>query len=129
MSTDPKTDPTSLGAILVSMGTITQEELDMAVEMQERSSIERQLGNQLVVLDVCSNEQIDIALAAQEKMRKNPHEHAVAVADIALARKKRVNGERQKLQESGERVIRKASTGTKHHAITPAMLANPADAK
>ena len=126
MSTNPKDDPTSIGAILLSMGTITEEELDMALEMQERSSIDRQLGNQLVVLDVCTNEQVDIALAAQMRMRKGDHERAVAVADIAVARKKRLCSESQRLRERGETVAKKA-TGSSYRAVTPSMLAKAND--
>jgi hypothetical protein len=125
MSVDPKDDPTSLGAILVSMGTITAEELAEAVEMQQRSSIERQIGNQLVVLDKCTAEQVDIALATQEKMRRGKHDQAVAVADIALARKKKCGADRRGLIARGERVARRTSTGEHFPALTPALLAKP----
>jgi hypothetical protein len=126
MSVDPKDDPTSLGAILVSMGTITDEDLSEAVEMLQRSSIERQIGNQLVVLDKCSTEQVDIALAAQEKMRSGKHGQAVAVVDIALARKKCTNEARRGLIKQGEEMARRtASAGGHHSVLASPMLAKP----
>lgn len=121
-------DTTSLGAILVSMGVITEEELTSAIEFQRRSSIEQLLGNQLVVMDVCSKEEVEQALAAQEKMRESPRGHAVTMCDIALARKREVQEEREKLAEKTDRVVRKV-TGMDHPAITPAMLAKPVGAK
>jgi hypothetical protein len=121
-------DTTSLGAILVSMGVITEEELTAAVEFQWRSSMERLLGNQLVVMEVCSKEQVDEALRAQEKMRSGKYGHAVAVADIALARKKRMQEENKRFVETTDRVVKKV-TGMDHPAISPPMLAKPVGAK
>lgn len=127
MSVDPKNDPTSLGSILLKMGVLTQEELEMAVEMQERSSKELQLGNQLVAYEVCTREQIDIALRAQEQMRSEDNgDQALGVADIAQYRRRATSDERKKLVSRADEVVRKA-TGQVYPAVTAPLLAKPSD--
>lgn len=109
----PKDDPTSIGAILVKMGAISEEELLAAVEEQSNLSIEHLLGKLLVANGICSAEQVEVAVAAQRDMRsEDEHKQAVAIADIASARKKVVHAARQRLIARGESVARKASTGT-----------------
>lgn len=115
-------DPTTLGAILVTMGVLSPEQLDEAVEAQENSSIDRQLGNQLVVMRFCDLGQVEEALQTQERMRKNGHSKALAVADIALARQKKLDAMTEEVLERSARVVRSA-TGQDHPAITPAVLA------
>ena len=106
-------DPTSIGAILLKMGAITEAELKKAVDEQENLSIELLLGKLLVANGVCSLEQVEVAIAAQRDMRSgDEHKGAMAIADIASARKKVVHAERQQLIARGERVARKADTGT-----------------
>jgi len=86
---NPKDDPTSVGLILIKMGVITKEDLVAAIDEQDNSSIEYLLGKLLVANGVCSKEQVEIALAAQQGMRSNEdHKKAVAIASIATARKK-----------------------------------------
>lgn len=109
-------DPTALGAILLIMGTVTHEQLNAALRFQEQSQTRKPLGDQLVVLEFCTVDQVMVALAAQEKMRTDPHAHAVALVDIALARKRTVNTEQRRVQQVSERVVEK-TTGTGHPAV------------
>lgn len=109
----PKDDPTSIGAILLKMGAITEAELKQAVDEQENLSIELLLGKLLIANGICSLEQVEVAIAAQRDMRSgNEHKKAVAIADIASARKKVVRTHRQQLIDRGERMAQKATTGT-----------------
>ena len=109
----PKDDPTSIGAILLKMGAITEAELKQAVDEQENLSIEHLLGKLLVANGICSSEQVEVAVAAQRDMRsEDEHKQAVAIADIGLARKKVVRTYQQQLIDRGERVAQKATTGT-----------------
>lgn len=109
----PKDDPTSIGSILVKMGAISEEELQAAVEEQSNLSIEHLLGKLLVANGICSAEQVEVAVAAQRDMRsEDEHKQAVAIADIASARKKVVHAARQRLIARGEQVAHKAITGT-----------------
>lgn len=110
---NPKDDPTSIGAILLKMGAISEAELAAAVDEQENLSIEHLLGKLLVANGVCSIEQVEVAVAAQRDMRSDDeHKQAVAIADIASARKKVVGVHQQRLIHRGEQVARKATTGT-----------------
>lgn len=108
----PKDDPTSIGAILVKMGVITEDELSLAVEEQENSSIEHLLGKLLVANGLCSMEQIEVALAAQQGMRsEEEHRQAVAIASIAMVRKKSVRKAGQAMISRGEEIANKTSSG------------------
>jgi hypothetical protein len=116
-------DPTSLGCILVAMSAVTPDQLAEAVEQQERSSIEHLLGKLLVADGHCTNDQLEIALAAQEAMRsKDKRKQAMAVAEIAKHRKRGTNGARLRIIERSASIVKKA-TGQDHPAITPEMLA------
>jgi len=120
-------DPTSLGSILVAMGTISPDSLKAAVEMQERLSTDELLGKLLVAEGGCTQEQVAIALSAQDDMRsRDKSKQALAVASIAQIRKAGTNGARQHLISKAEGVTRKA-TGQAHPAITPEMLSAKAD--
>lgn len=123
MSKPPADDPTSIGAILIAMSAITPDQLAAAVEQQERSTLEHLLGKLLVADGHCSNDQLDIALAAQDAMRsKNKTKQALAVAEIAKQRKKGTNGARRRIIERSAAIVKKA-TGQNHQAITPEMMA------
>ena len=120
MSKASKDDATSIGAILVSMGTITEEDLHLAIHAQQNSSIEQLLGNQLVVMGLAKAGQVNLAMAAQKAMRSGSYERSMAVVDIAIARKKRTCAERRQVNARGKEVARK--TGQDHVAITDDML-------
>ena len=113
MSPDPK-DETSIGGILIKMSAIKDEDLKKALEIQERSSMDVMLGALLIAGNICTREQVDMALAAQEGLRsgKSP-EAAMAIADIAHYRKKKTNTLKRGLFE---RV--KAATGDAYPAVT-----------
>jgi hypothetical protein len=109
---NPKDDPTSIGSILVKMGVITEEDLSAAVEEQENLSVEHLLGKLLVANGVCSVEQIEVALAAQQGMRsEEEHKQAVAIASIAMTRKRMVRVAGQRMISRGEEIARKSSSG------------------
>ena len=111
-------DPTSIGAILIAMAAIQPEHLSEAMEQQERSSIDQLLGKLLVADGHCTNEQLEIALAAQEAMRgRDKKQQAIAVAEIARCRKRGTNGARRRMIERSAQLTRKI-TSQDHPAIT-----------
>lgn len=115
-------DATSLGNILVEMGVLTETQLREAIERQENSTLEQLLGSVLVHFGYCSREDVEAALSAQKSMRGGKKvRHALAVADLAIHRKK-VNGARDRAIASGARLVRSAS-GQEFVAVTPEMLA------
>ena len=117
-----KDDPTSLGLVLVEMGVITEDQLREAVERQENSTLEQLLGAVLVHEGFCKKEDIEAAISAQESMRRGKKvQHAMAVADLAIYRKK-TNGARDRAIASGARLVRTAS-GSGFKAVTPELLA------
>jgi hypothetical protein len=121
---NPADDPTSIGAILMSMGAVTQEQLEEVVEEQRRLREDALLGRLLVAKGYCTQEQFDIAMAAQKSMRNGDKERrALAVADISLARSRRhsVIETRQRIIQKGEQAVRRI-TNSEHKAITPDML-------
>jgi len=119
----PADDPTSLGAILVAMSAVTPEQLELAVEQQERATLEHLLGKLLVADGHCTHEQLEIALAAQEAMRsRDKKRQALAVAEIAKFRKRGTNGACKRLVERSVVIVKKA-TGPAHPVITAEMLA------
>ncbi len=109
---NPKDDPTSIGAILVKMGVVTEDELALAIEEQANASIEHLLGKLLVANGVCSMEQVEIALAAQQGMRSDEeHKQAVAIASIAMTRKQMVRVAGRKMISRGEEIAEKSGSG------------------
>jgi hypothetical protein len=123
--TNPSEDPTSIGAILMSMGAVTQEQIEEVIEEQRRLREDALLGRLLVAKGYCSQEQFDIAMAAQKSMRNgNKERRALAVADISLARSRRHSmvATRQRVIEKGQECVKRI-TGEGHPAITAPMLA------
>jgi hypothetical protein len=105
------------------MSAITPDQLSGAVELQETSTLEHLLGKLLVAEGDCTNEQLEVALAAQEAMRcKSKTKQALAVAEIAKYRKRGNNGAQRRVIERSASLVKKA-TGSDHPAITPALLA------
>jgi len=85
---DPKDDPTSIGNILLSMGVVTREQL-IAIREEQAMEEDRRMGMMLVRKGWCTEEQLDVALAAQKTMRtKGKVGQALALADIAIAQKR-----------------------------------------
>lgn len=124
-----KDDPTSLGNVLLELEIITQEQLDHALQEQETLRGDDLLGRLLIASGACTEEDITTAMSAQESMRaKGKHKCAMAVADLALERRRRqsIVVKRNKLIEQGEKV-RKSLTSDAHGAVAPAMLAKPSD--
>jgi hypothetical protein len=122
---NPSDDPTSIGAILVSMGAVTTTQVEEVVEEQRRLREDALLGRLLVAKGYCTQKQFDVAMAAQNSMRNGGKERrALTVADISLARARRhsVIATRQRIIEKGAAAIR-SITGTEYPAITPAVLA------
>jgi hypothetical protein len=117
-----KDDETSLGNVLVEMGILTPRQLQEALDRQENSTLEQLLGAVLVHFGFCTKDDVDAALSAQESLRSGKRvRHALAVADIAIARKNS-NGARSRAIASGARFVRSA-TGSEFQAVTPGMLA------
>ena len=121
---NPVDDPTSIGAILMRMGAVTQEQLEEVIEEQRQLREDALLGRLLVAKGYCSQEQFDIAMTAQTSMRNgNKERRALAVADISLARARRhsIVAIRRRIIEKGQACVRHV-TGEGHSTITSAML-------
>jgi len=118
-------DPTSIGAILLSMGAVTQQQIEEVIEEQLRLREDALLGRLLVARGYCTQAQFDVAMDAQNSMRNgDKHRRAMAVADIAIARTRRHSmvATRQRINEKGHAAL-KCVTRDDYRAITPAMLA------
>lgn len=129
MSKGAKGDPTSLGAILLEWEVISEEDLSRALKEQETLRGDDLLGRLLVASGACTEEEVNTAMSAQASMRATgKHKCAMAVADLALERRRRQSMvvRRNNLIEKGEQ-IRKSITGDQHPVIAPAMLAKPGD--
>jgi len=124
-----ESDLTSVGAILISMGAVTRAQVEEVVEEQRKLREDALLGRLLVAKGYCTQDQFDIAMAAQKSMRNgNKEKRALAVADISLARSRRqsVHATRKRLIEKGQAATR-SITNERNAVITSAMLAKPAD--
>lgn len=129
MSKGPEKDTTSLGAILLEWEVISQEQLEQALQEQEVLRGDDLLGRLLIASGACTEEEVDTAMSAQSSMRASGKtECAMAVADLALARRRRdsVIIRRRSIIEKGEEV-RRSITGGQHQVHPPAMLAKPGD--
>lgn len=129
MSKGPKDDPTSLGNILLEWEVITKDQLELALQEQETLRGDDLLGKLLIASGACSEEEIRTAMSAQASMRASKkHKCAMAVADLALERRRRESMiiRRNNIIEKAEQV-RKSITGDQQRAATPAMLAKPGD--
>lgn len=113
---DPKA---SLGAILVAMGAIDEDQLSQAVSDQQRLRDEHLIGKILVANGACTAKQLDVAIEAQKGMRSSKGaDKAIAVADLALARRRRdtLHDRRVRIQNKSVLILEaaKAAEGTKH---------------
>lgn len=121
---NPKDDETSLGAILLELEIITPDQLRLALDRQENSTIEQLLGMVLVHMGFCSKDDVEAALSAQKSLRagkKGDVTKALAAMDFAIHRKGS-NGARQKAIEKGA-AFYKQKTGQEFPAVTAALLA------
>lgn len=122
----PQHDPTSLGAVLLELGLVTQEQLDMVIEQQRHMREETMLGVLLVHNGVLTQTELDIALSAQRGMReKSRTKQAMAVANIAIGRHRR-----QTLLDRRERIIQKGdliarSISNDYPVVPMELLAKP----
>jgi hypothetical protein len=129
MPREPKGDPTSLGNILIEWDIIDEEQLNQALQEQETLRGDDLLGRLLVASGACTEEEVNTAMSAQASLRATKkHKCAMAVADLALERRRRdsVILRRKRISDQAE-AVRKTITGDNHQALTPAMLAKPAD--
>lgn len=123
-----KSDPTSIGAILLSMGAITCNQLDETIAEQLRLHEDALLGKLLVAAGYCSNKQLEIAIAAQQTLRNGDKtKKALALADLSIARRRRnsIVLQRGRIIDKGHRftAVAQSITSQDHVAITPHMLA------
>jgi hypothetical protein len=127
MSQDPKSDPTSLGNVLLELDIITEEDLELALREQETLRGDDLLGRLLIANGACTEEEISMAMSAQESLRaKDKSKCAMAVADLAIERRRRSSlvVRRNNIIEKGEQV-RRSITGEGHQVVATAMLAKP----
>lgn len=121
---NPTEDPTSLGAILLELGLVTQDQLETVVEQQRHMREETLLGVLLVHNGILTQTELDIALSAQRGMREsNRTTQALAVADIAIGRHRRktLHDRRERLVAKGAQIA-KSITGENYPAVTSEML-------
>jgi hypothetical protein len=129
MSSDrePREDQTNLGHILVDWDIITLDQLELALEQQKTLRGDDLLGKLLVANGACSEDEINTAMSAQASMRSvGKCEKAVAIADIAIARRRRhsIFNRREVLAQKARQVERSISSGN-HQTVGTAMLAKP----
>ena len=60
---------TRLGELLVHAGIISEDQLDQALDVQRTEEPERNIGNIIVELGFCTQEEITFAVEKQEKLR------------------------------------------------------------
>ena len=108
---NPKDDTTSIGSILLNMGVITREQLDVAVRTQRCLHTDTLLGVLLVHEGYCTKEELEEAIDTQISMR-NGHKanRAIAFANFAM-RKSRDSGVYKCILERADSIARKVETG------------------
>lgn len=113
---NPKDDSTSIGAILVSMGSITGDQLNEVVETQKQMREDTLLGVLLVHNELCSKEQLEAAIDVQVDMRsKNKPRRALAFANVALRRSLSTESYKGVVDQIN-RVAKKVETSSFHMA-------------
>lgn len=112
--------PTTIGAILVSMGCITPTQLDFVISEQQKLREDALIGKLCVANGFCNAAELDIAMATQNALRLNtPTQQALSIANLALNRRRRksIIEQRERIVEKGEQAVKRI-TGTEHPAIT-----------
>jgi hypothetical protein len=119
-------DMTNLGHILVDWDIITLDQLEIALEQQKTLRGDDLLGKLLVANGACSEDEVDTAMSAQASMRSaGKCEKAVAIADIAIARRRRQSiFDRSSALAQKARQVERSITGDDHQ-VSAAMLAKP----
>jgi hypothetical protein len=124
MPKEPQGDHTSLGSILLEWKVITEDQLTKALKQQETLRGDDLLGKLLVANGACTEDEIKAAIDAQKSMRSaNKSKQAMAVADLAIERRKRksIFQRREHLAQQAKKLER-SITGDAHPAVTPSML-------
>ena len=118
---------TTLGSILVAMGALSEEELEEAVQEQEKSSIEQLIGKILVANSAITTQQLDIALSAQDGLRsKKKHIKAGAQAVIATHSSDKVIAVAGRIRKKSA-TMRKTLTGESLLAVGGDLLVKNSD--
>jgi len=86
-----------LGAILIAMDAVTEGQLQNILLEQDKDKI--RLGELLIARNIITTEQLDTAVALQQKIRgKNKYEQSIASADLAIKRcNSRSSAEKRKI--------------------------------
>lgn len=124
MKRDPRDDTEvfSIGTILVKMKAISREEIQEVLEEQEKMSKDELLGALLVRRGMISEEQLEIALDAQNGLRsRKPHVRAMAAASLASGASQMVHAVASSLKEACGDSKRKR-TGEGFPAVSAAMM-------
>ena len=121
----------SLGSILLEWDVITEDQLQRVLEEQRTLRGDDLLGRLLIAAGYCTKEEIDVAMSAQASIRAckgKKHKCAMAVADIALERRRRQSRvmRTESIQRSAHQLER-AITSDNHPAVTSAVLAKQSD--
>ena len=119
----PKDDPTSIGAILVAMGVITEEQLRDVVQEQHNVRMDVMLGKLLLADGIISARHLETALQSQQDLRSGKkHKRAMAQSRIAEQGVGAVMSLAAKLRFSVNEAKEKI-TGTEFPRITADMVA------
>lgn len=115
-------DASTIGSILLSMGSITEEELWQALIEQKKLREDQLLGKLLVAAGAVTPAQLEQAMAAQRAMRsKQPREAALASADLAIARHRRTSivARRERIYQKSQGIVKetKRITETEHPVV------------
>ena len=103
-------DSSSIGAILVDMGVISQEQLDDALAELDQLEEDELVGKLLLASGLCAKDQLEVAQSAQMSLRCGKKaDQAMAVADLALSRKRRSTRD-ERIVTTGGKVAVKVST-------------------
>ena len=131
---DPQGDPTSLGNLLIDWEIITKDELEYALREQATLRGDDLLGRLLVANGACTEDDINMAMSAQASMRAaNKRECAMAVADLAIERRRRDSlvVRRNNIIEKAAEVERSLGNGKRQQSVTPSsitpILVKPSD--
>jgi hypothetical protein len=113
----PKDDPTTIGAILVAMGAITEDQLQEAVHEQHQARMDVMLGKLLLANGLISAAQLEAALSSQSDLRSGKkHKRAMAQSRIAEQGVGAVVALASKLRSSATEA-RERITGTEFPAV------------
>ncbi len=108
----------SLGEILVRMGAVTRVQLYDVLLVLSCMNACGTFGRLLIEKGLVTQEQIDIASAAQRGIEGgNNAEYALASVDIACERKRYLARDVEKLNERGQEIVRR-SNGAGYPAVS-----------